>query len=735
MKKFVDEREGQIAFFKNFHIDYENNDVLIKNTDGVWKGNLFEFKPIINDVNSVLFQAIKYASKLRISGISVPANILLVSINDTTLYYFKSKDYYEEIHKVYVGAASRNNEGFVAKDYVAKYDYSKDVDALKVLDILKSTDYMPIDINEDCIVGWATRYYKEHPTATKGDFLGSDEGLIPIVGEIREPRYFKGLINSYTKPTNEKFKYLMDALNDRLKKKNLGAFYTPIAYCEKAAELVRKAISRVPKGNDYIILDRCAGTGNLESVLTDEELSHCVLSTYEYYEYKVLLERLADKVRAIVPPTESHVKYGEGYVLNADALSKDYIENEIIKEYVEDPKCTIILYENPPYRDDTSGMTKINSKQNSSYVLDEMRKENVEKVNELANRFIWSGFKYYLRKPTDSYILFSPIKYWKWDHLIDKKINSGFIFNKKFFHASSASAISCILWENEDEKLDKLNLDVYDLDNEENINYVTNLEIKRSYNEITKLFIRQKDKKDKYCNIFCQGNGNYVLKEGKSLINSNILGYIVARGFGISNPNLNFNLLRMTYSDSHGFHIRENNYYSYMIFLSIKHYLMFCRPWYEVELVGCSSDKMFEYQNDSELLKSCFIFGCLDYYNKCLSFNCNGKLFINELCFEKGTIAYKKLKSLSLTKKEEELISLYNKIIKLSKQTKNYNSKYKYGLYQICLELNTFVKDENDNTIYDYPELNGHIKSLRSKLNEYFDENICEKLFKYEILK
>ena len=70
----------------------------------------------------------------------------------------------------------------------------------------------------------------------------------------------------------------MDKLNDTIQKKNLGAFYTPEPYVDKSIELVREAIAKVPQGNDYIILDRCAGTGNLEKRLTDEELSHCIRS-------------------------------------------------------------------------------------------------------------------------------------------------------------------------------------------------------------------------------------------------------------------------------------------------------------------------------------------------------------------------------------------------------------------------------------------------------------------------
>ena len=32
-------------------------------------------------------------------------------------------------------------------------------------------------------------------------------------------------------------------------------------------------------------------------------------------------------------------------------MSKEFIENPLIKRYVDDDKCTIILFENPPYFD------------------------------------------------------------------------------------------------------------------------------------------------------------------------------------------------------------------------------------------------------------------------------------------------------------------------------------------------------------------------------------------------
>lgn len=223
-----------------------------------------------------------------------------------------------------------------------------------MISTLKENEFTKIHIDENCVVGWATSFYREMPTARKEDFLGDETGKHKTIGEIRKPTVFKDYIYPYKGETNVKFNYLMDKLNDFIQKKNLGAFYTPSLYAEKSVELVRMAISRVPKGNDYIILDRCAGTGNLESHLSDEELSHCIVSTVEYYEYKVLQELLGSKVRHFIPTTEENDTFNAGLVNGADALSREYVENKVIMLYVNNPKCTIILFENPPYADTTS---------------------------------------------------------------------------------------------------------------------------------------------------------------------------------------------------------------------------------------------------------------------------------------------------------------------------------------------------------------------------------------------
>ena len=200
MKKYTIERDGQIEFFKQFKIDYINNDVLINNTDGVYNGNLLEFKLNIMDLNKVLFQTIKYLSNMRIKGESVPANILCIDLNAEICYVYHSQDYFEEIHEIYYGGASKNTEGFISKDYFDKIDYSTMEGAISLQNYLKEKNYMKIKIDENCIVGWAERYYREYPKADKGDFLDDREGMIiNKTSEIRDPKVFKDYILPYTK--------------------------------------------------------------------------------------------------------------------------------------------------------------------------------------------------------------------------------------------------------------------------------------------------------------------------------------------------------------------------------------------------------------------------------------------------------------------------------------------------------------------------------------------------------
>lgn len=735
---YTTEREGQLDFFRDFGIDYENQEVLIDHTDGVWNGNLLEFKLTISNLNATLFQSIKYLSRMRIKGEDIPATILLISLNEKLCYVYKSSDYFDDIHQIYYGAASKDNDSFAIQPCALKLDFSSMMGAAELHRILRESEYMPILIDENCIVGWAERYYRENPTANKGDFLGDDQGQIRIKGEIREPKYFKGKILPYTGKTNERFKYLMDKLNDRLQKKDLGAFYTPEPYCRKAAELLRMAIARVPEGNDYIILDRCAGTGNLEAVLTEEELSHCVLSTFEYYEYKVLWERLSDKVRLILPPVESQVEYAQGLVRNADAMSQEYIENPLIRQYVDDPKCTIILYENPPYRDATSNSFTKSTGKIKSFVVTEMKKEiKGSATNELANQFIWSGFQYYLREPSDSYIIFSPVKYFKSCRLADFEFGKGFLFNRKYFHAT-ASSISCILWHNIPRKVDQIVVEVYDIE-DEHTKYLRSMQIKKVEKVMSDLYDSRSFEADTYDGICCELDGTEKVGNVgirvKKIYNSNIVAYLRASSFNLNA--LSGHLMRCGGYDGNGFFIRSDNYLTKLPLFAAK---MFPQDiWYERDVYFTTADGGDAYTHDQDFLMRCLIFTCLSRYNKCLSFvGSDGRTYLNELCFDDGTLASQDLSGFALNADEQELMQLWQMILQESRRTAHYDDQKKYGPYQIESELNTYREDivgSQKRKIYDYPSLNGNLIALKVKLKAYYLKYLKDKLFEYQLLK
>ncbi|MDU3724597.1 MAG: hypothetical protein E7G24_15590, partial [Clostridium celatum] len=509
--------------------------------------------------------------------------------------------------------------------------------------------------------------------------------------------------------------------------------------------------------NDYIIIDRCAGTGNLEAILTDEELSHCILSTYEYYEYKVLCERLSDKVRFIIPPIETDETYDKGFVKNANALSKDYVYNELIQKYIKDNKCTIILFENPPYAETTSiehqkkSKSKTSSIWKKSFVVEEMKKE-VKGVatNDLGNAFIWSAFKYYLRQTTDSYIVFSPVKYWKVQHLISKKLLDGYAFNRKHFHTSINACIMVALWTNED-CLTQLSfvLKAYDIKDNELV-CCDNLDVKKIFTKYSNIYYdKRKLTTETETGILVGLNGleapNNVKKSLKPLYDENIIGYLVADSSGFDNPDNVSSLLIAGRYNGHGFFLRKDNYLEKLPMFAASRYIRYNTSWTERTRVMKSADgseRFFKHiatsKGKQDLLKI-LLFCTLESQNHMRSFiGSNGIFYKNEICLDTTngeTIVSMDLNNLKVNDTEKTLIDLWNKILYKAKLTSNYNAELTYGIYQIKDELNTHHKNELGETVYDYPMLNGDISTLTSLVKCYYLKEIVPFLFKYEFLK
>ena len=763
IRKYNYELDGQKDFYTTYLSRIDNTltteEIFQDNNDGILNGNIIEFKLNINDLNSVLLQTIKYLSHRRIKGKPIPANIVLVSLNEGVAYLYKSENYIKYIEHVYIGSASKDNTGFIADNYIEKLFYiENEIDEDRLIKILKEKSYTKINIDENCIVGWATNYYKQNPGARKADFIGDLTGKVKIIGEIREPNKFKDYIYPYLGKSNKKFEYLMDKLNDDIQKKNLGAFYTPLPYAEKSAELLRKAIKRVPQGNDYVIIDRCAGTGNLEKVLTNEELSHVIVSTIEYYEYKVLVEVLGDKVRHIIPPTEKEDTFNMGLVRGADALSEEYIKNPLLKKYIDNSKCTIILFENPPYAETTSAehqkknVSKESSVWKHSFVVQEMRKEiKGTALNDLGNAFIWSAFKYYLRQDTDSYVVYSPVKYWKAQHLINKEFIDGYAFNRRHFHAPTSACIMCALWSNiEDNKTEQFSIQAYDLDNDNKLLDCGSIDVKKIHSIYSKVYYDKRPIEDKYKYGILVGLDGLEKFDGKRrntpVTKDDVIGYMVANTSGFDNPRLNSSLLIAGRYDGNGFYLRKDNYLEKLPMFAASRYPEYNSDWKVMSMVMKSADgKDKYYKNLSSgklqqfLLKSLF-FTCVCYQNHMRTFvGSDNKFYRNELCFDTtngDTIASRDIKNLKTNEIERKLLKQWELIFNSAKATKNYDKNITYGIFQIDRELNTYHKDiEQDINIYDYPELNGNIKSLKQMVKEYYNSEIVPILFEYEFLK
>lgn len=772
-----DEKTYQGEFYKNlFGEDYEGLFV-DRSTDGYTRGILFEHKTNIQSYgeSKALGQALIYLTRFNRDGVPVPAKICLVGQEEQKCYIYDTENYMHIVNDIPKYAnlkASDGIPGFSAgkRTDLISYDMNS---AAGMLNLLKFVQQAPqnikVDINEHNVYGWANYYYdhaaeyRQKPEKKK------------FFDELRKPvGTLEAFINPWTGQETD-FKFIMDMLNDPMTQKKLGAFYTPPAYCKKASELVRQAIARVPAGNDYVIIDRCAGGGNLEMYLDDggeDILSHCILSTYELKEWIVLKDRYQGRVRYIIPPVPANPKdlpelNEEGFLSGANALTRDIIDNPEVRKYLDDPKCTIILYENPPYIEGQSiefhksGGAGADWK--DGFIVQEMKKE-VSGVasNDMANAFIWSAFKFFLRQTTDSYVVFSPIKYWKSQNLINKKPIRGMAFNRKHFHAKMDACISCILWSNEDVVPRPFDLEAYDIDDNHDLVHEPSLKVKRVNSFYSDHYYDKRndpsDITDGY-DITCNNQGNEESRVNARVVpkyNPNIIGYLCVAGSGFDNPDLQSILTRIANYRGNGFFLRSDNFVEKLPMFSASRYIRYRPHWTERAMVMKSADKAAQFEADitsgmaDDFLCKSLIFTCFEPQNHCRSLKgSDGRFYRNELCFDnldgKTTLAREKLDDFIangyvFSDEEQALFEKWDAILKKIHETDEYNSAFTYGLYQIDEEINIKVqqgvkKDGSPNMITKYGDLNNLIKDLKSMVKSYYLGNLVDTLFEYEFLK
>lgn len=756
MKYYHDEAEGQRAFYERVGI----NPDLHHSTDGIDRGNLYENKIDVPNIYKFLFQAVKYASRIRERGELLPANIIINDLNRETAYIFQSVDLLPEIERVYFGAASKNNDNYPKSIANAKYvtvDYSDVTGLQELLKYVTSENFVRYHIDRNNILGLSRQFYKVNQD--KDAFIkGAD-------AEIRKPSILADRIYPYTKADNLEFDDIMDCLNPQLLQREQGAYYTPPAYVQQMHKMLYKAIEQVPAGMDYVIIDRCAGVGNLEEGLRDDVLEHCILSTIEFNEYVILRYKYGDKCLVVIPNTDALA-----YDIVPAEQNEQGVSNDYVREKVQDENCVIILIENPPYSESGSGGSQnTGRKENAwkqSFVIKNMEKEikGVAK-NDLSNLFIWSGFKYYLTKPQDSYILYSPTKYWRNQNLVNMTFANGFLCNRKEFHATQVSAIGCIWWKNMPDTItESLTLTPYDIignlgdnpgqavrarDGEKEIPDIT---IRKAYHLLQEAYDNRDFDDDTQDGIICERNGNEFERNGRQIsvkfvYNENAIAYIVADGFLLDRKDVM--LTRSGIYKGHGFYVRSDNFVEKLP-LFVAAAFPYDR-WYKTDVYSKSYDGGGAHLADAEFLKRCLIYTALTPKNKCRSLlGSDGRFYRNELCFDGDTLAQKAIdafteQGLNLLDVEEDLLKYWSDVFYQAKKTTEFKKRtkvqdWRYGLWQIMQELDVKIqqgvnRDGTPKMVYKYNTLHSEIGKLDAAIKKYYAEYIIPLLFKYELIK
>jgi hypothetical protein len=424
------------------------------------------------------------------------------------------------------------------------------------------------------------------------------------------------------------------------------------------------------------------------------------------------------------------------------------------------------LFENPPYAEVSIEHRKQEKATNrkaiwkNSYAVGEMKKAvKGTASNDLGSVFIWSGFKYYLRQPTDSFIVFSPVKYWKALHLVNKQFLGGYAFNRRHFHTNIDACTMCALWANvDDDKTKSFNLTGYDIVNDKLKKHNKLLSVKRIYSLYSDVYfdkrktIAENDTKDGIAVALDGSEKTGVQVTVTKYFNENMVGYMCVAGTNFDNPDLQASLLIASRYEGHGFYLRRDNYLEKLPMFCASRYITYNREWTERARIMKSADGAVKFNKDvksgdlSQFLLKCLLFACLELQNHMRTFRgSDGRFYRNKLCLDDtngSNIALRDIKKLKKNKDEKALTAQWETVLKYAKQVQanergnGYDSNLTYGVYQIYAELDTSYKDETtDKTVYDNVELHSALAALKGLVSAYYNAEIVPTLFKYEFLK
>lgn len=777
-----DERTYQRLFYERLKNAGFNDEVLIeRSTDGFTKYILFEHKPNIN-VNGktkTIGQAIKYLVRMNKDGMPVPGTIVLISQEEEKAYIYSSSMFanmINDIQRFITGRASGSVDSFEIperyKDNEKEISYHIDItdsenDDMKALvkELKSKRSNVRVNITIDNVVGWARYYYDNCKANVK-----TKEKMF---SELRNPIAVLGsLINPWT-GENEEFSAVMDQLNDMALQKVTGAYYTPQPYCEIATNMLIKRVSEFKEkypDDDYIIIDRCAGTGNMELSLEDvydnnneSLLSHCIVNTLEYQEWIALHNRFANIVRVIIPNVDIPTK-NDQLIEGSDATSEEFNINlkKIISEVKKTEHCGIFFYENPPYvQTGTRNVQGASFK--DSYISKVMRYNGYGNfTNDLFNQFVWSGFDL-MENEEDCYVLIGPLKPWKNNGFIDKEVVEAYLTNRKHYHTSGATANPIVCYRNKHSDSDSINFTAaIDIVNGSPIVVAEDIIVRKSYNNLSKTMydrrkIERTNDNDNGILVSVQGNENLsgtTVRRVKPISSEHVVGYMDSHSFELENGGQITKLLVAAVYDGNGCYLWDDDWITRIPAFSAGFYKCITNKWYD-SIYSKSGDGAERYFADIKegklnnwLIKN-MIWVCMTRNAKMYSLNgSDGRKYINQLCFGQNTLADEILSKafehdFEYNDKERELFNCWNRILTAVKETEEYTEHeedgFTYGTHmivqEICKEYTTINSDGEEVKLRKNNEIYENIKDFEKKLDTYYISNIAPTLKEYEFIK
>ena len=226
------------------------------------------------------------------------------------------------------------------------------------------------------------------------------------------------------------------------------------------------------------------------------------------------------------------------------------------------------------------------------------------------------------------------------------------------------------------------------------------------------------------------------------LHSDNMIGFLIAEKMSFDNTDLGTVLTRVAvYNGTGGFYLRRDNFLTKLPLFAVGRYPSEGRFWVR-GTVNRNADNGENFVQDDDFLKACLMFTVLGVPQQVPVVHRQRRPLLSQrVVLRRLCRSHRRNRSpggLALNDADKALLHQWSKVMDEAKQTANYNPALSYGTYQIKDDLNTSHRvkvGDKTQTVYDYPVLNGELKTLKAMTMAYHAEQVAPKLWDYGLLK